>query len=65
MQLTRKTKLGMWIVRFNVLAYTAIEINGAYDHLTNDDWDVHAKFHAVSGLLWLLTLFVVASVLLL
>ena len=51
MQLTRKTKIGMWIVVLNVLGYTAIEINGAYDQLTPDDGDVHANFHAVSGLL--------------
>jgi hypothetical protein len=55
----------MWIVMMNVITYTAIEINGAYDHLTHEDWDPHANFHAMSGLLWLLTLFIVGTVLLL
>jgi hypothetical protein len=60
----RAMKIGIWIVMFNVVSYTGIEINGAYDHLTNADWDPHANFHAVTGLLWLLTLFVVNCVLL-
>lgn len=62
--LSRKCKAGIWIVMLNVVSYTGIEINGAYDHLTHADWDPHANFHAVSGLLWLLTLFVVNCVLL-
>jgi len=65
MQLAKRTTIGFWIVMLNVIGYTGIEINGAYDHLMNDHWDLHANFHAVSGLLWLLTLFVVCSVLLL
>ena len=60
----RSMKIGIWIVMFNVISYTGIEINGAYDHLTNADWDPHANFHAITGLLWLLTLFVVNCVLL-
>jgi hypothetical protein len=54
----------MWIVTLNVIGYTLIEINGAVDHLRHSNWDIHANFHAESGLLWLLTLFVVNQVLL-
>lgn len=65
MKLSLKTKIGMWIVMLNVIGYTGIEINGAVDHLKTSHWDIHANFHAMSGLLWLLTLFVVNTVLLL
>ena len=54
-------KIGMGIVALNVVGYTIIEINGAVDHLSHSNWDIHANFHATSGLLWLLTLFVVAT----
>jgi hypothetical protein len=64
MPLSPKTKLGMWIIVLVVLGYTAIEINGAVDHLTHADWDPHANFHALTGLFWLLTLFAVTLVLL-
>ena len=64
METSRKTKIGIWIVTLNVIGYTGIEINGAVDHLQNSNWDIHANFHATSGLLWLLTLFVVNQVLL-
>ena len=57
-------KTGFWVVTFNVIGYTIIEINGAVDHLHESNWDNHANFHAVSGLLWLMTLFVVNLVLL-
>lgn len=59
-----KKRIGMWIVTLNVIGYTFIEINGAVDHLRESNWDIHANFHAVSGLLWLLTMFVVTLVLL-
>lgn len=62
--MSRTAKAGVWIVMFNVVSYTGIEINGAYDHMTHAEWDPHANFHAMSGLLWLLTLFVVNCVLL-
>jgi hypothetical protein len=62
--MARTAKAGLWIVVFNVISYTGIEINGAYDHMTQAEWDPHANFHAMSGLLWLLTLFAVNCVLL-
>lgn len=60
-----REKLGVAIVTLNVIGYTLIEINGAVDHLRHSHWDPHANFHATSGLLWLLTMFVVNQVLLL
>jgi hypothetical protein len=51
-------------VSLNVLSYSGIEINGAIDHLHHAHWDPHANFHAMTGLIWLLTLFVVNQVLL-
>ena len=62
--IAHKTKIGAGLVLLNVISYTGIEINGAIDHLDHANWDRHANFHAVSGLLWLLTLFTVNLVLL-
>src|SRR4051812_10164460 len=62
--MSSKEKIGLCFVVLNVAGYTAIEINGAVDHLQHAEWDPHANFHAVSGLLWLLTLFVVNLILL-
>ena len=59
-----KITIGLCLVTLIVLGYTGIEINGAIDHLHHSHWDRHANFHAVSGLLWLLTLFAVNEVLL-
>ena len=48
-------KIGMGIVELNVVGYTIIEINGAVDHRRYSNWDIHANFHATSGLLWFRT----------
>ena len=64
MSCSRNAKIGLALVTFNVVGYTLIEINGAVDHLHHAHWDRHANFHAMTGLLWLLTLFVVNQVLL-
>jgi hypothetical protein len=62
--MSRNVRIGMWMVVLITLSYTGIEINGAVDHLHHATWDRHANFHAVSGLLWLLTLFIVNFILL-
>ena len=62
MDVPKKLMIGMVLVTGCIVGYTGIEINGALDHMREQKWnDVHAYFHAVSGLLWLETMFIVCT----
>lgn len=63
MQLSTKTKIGMGIFSFAVVAFSALEIYGVTEHLKDATWPAHAKFHAITGLFDELTLCIFTLVL--
>jgi hypothetical protein len=52
MQLSRNTKLGMWMFTVLAAGFFAIDTRGAYFHWRDEDWSNHAMFHAVTGLFY-------------
>lgn len=58
-----KMKIGLGIVLLMAIGYSLIEIQGVFDHVGESDWPHHANFHTMTGLLNLLTLFVIAIIL--
>jgi hypothetical protein len=56
-------KIGLTIVLLMAVGYSAIEIQGVFDHVGKSEWPPHANFHAMTGLLNLLTLFTITIIL--
>lgn len=58
-----KMKIGLAIVLLMAIGYSIIEFQGVFDHVRESAWPQHANFHAMTGLLNLLTLFTITIIL--
>ena len=58
-----RMKIGLGIVLLMSIGYSMIEIQGVFYHVGESEWTQHADFHAMTGLLNLLTLFTITVIL--
>lgn len=61
--ISTRMKIGLGIVLLMAIGYSIIEIQGVFDHVGKSEWPPHANFHAMTGLLNLLTLFAITIIL--
>ena len=50
MEMTLKTKIGLWMGRGIATIFAILEARGCYKHYTTEDWPAHAQFHSLTGL---------------
>jgi len=52
MELSKRTKVGMWLLTFLAVTFFLVDTRGAYFHWKDAGWPDHAMFHAVTGLFY-------------
>lgn len=52
MELSKRTKIGMWLFTILAATFFVVDTRGAYFHWKEAGWPDHAMFHAVTGLFY-------------
>jgi len=63
MEVSKQTKIAMWIFTFAAMAFFIVDTRGAFIHLRTEPWTNHAMFHAVTGLFYTQALCVIVLIL--
>ncbi len=57
MELTTRTKIGMWMYTVLATVFGLVDARGGFQHLNTPDWGTnHALFHMITGLFYTLAL---------